>query len=46
MSDQDSHYINDTIQQLTQEFNIQHHKRIMYHPQASGTVEVFNKILE
>ena len=46
MSDQTSHLFNETIQQLTQEFMIHHHKNTPYHPQANGMAEDFNKILE
>jgi len=46
MSDQGTHFINSTINAMTEEFEVYHQKNTPHHPHANGTVEAFNNILE
>jgi len=46
MSDRGSYFLKKTIIYLLKELRMYHQKSISYHPQANGTVEAFNKILE
>jgi hypothetical protein len=46
VSDQGSHFINDTIKVLTQEFMILHRKSTTYYTQANGQAESTNKVIK
>jgi len=46
MSDHDTHFLNETISALKEEFQVYHQKSTPYHPQANGTIKAFTKILE
>ena len=45
ISDQGTHFVNDTIQVLLKKFIIDHRRKMTYHPQENGVVESFNKTL-
>ena len=46
ISDQGTHFFNQLIEELKEEFQIQHRRTSPYHPQANGVVKVFTKIVE
>ena len=46
ISNQVTHVVNQLIEELTDEFQIQHRITTPYHPQENGVVKAFNKILE
>jgi len=46
MSDRGTHFLNETIKALTEEFQVYHQKRRPYNSQANGAMEAFNKVLE
>src|ERR1044072_5707482 len=45
-SDQGTHFVNETINDLMKRFDMKHHKITAYHPQANGLVEKFNETLK
>jgi len=46
MRDQGTHFINNTIRTMNEEFEVHHQKSTLYHAQTNGTVEAFKKIME
>ena len=46
ISNQVTHVVNQLIEELTDEFQIQHRRTTPYHPQENGVVKAFNKIME
>ena len=45
VSDRGSHFLNETIQELTDLYAIKHTKSTPYYPRANGQVEVTNRII-
>jgi hypothetical protein len=46
VSDQESHFLNETIQILTKKFMVLHRKSTTYYPQANGQAENTNKVIK
>jgi hypothetical protein len=46
MRNQGTHFINNTINAMAEEFEVHHQKSTPYHPQEIGTIDAFNKIVE
>ena len=46
MSNRGTHFLNETICMMIEEFQVYNQKKISYHPQANGTVEAFKKVFE
>lgn len=46
MGDCGTYFLNETINELAEEFQVYHQKSTPYHPQANGMVEAFNKVLK
>jgi len=46
MRDHGTHFLNETINVLMEEFKVYHQKSTPYHLSANGTFEAFNNILE
>ena len=46
ISNQGTHFVNQLIEEITDEFQVQNRITTPYHPQENGAVEAFNKILE
>ena len=45
MSDRGSHFLDETIEYLLEDFMVVHKKLAPYHPQVNGQAEITNKIL-
>jgi hypothetical protein len=46
MSEEGTHFINNDIKAMTEEFELYHQKSTPYHPQENGIAKDFNKNLE
>jgi Integrase zinc binding domain/Integrase core domain len=44
-SDRGTHFVNQIVQELTEKFQMRHHKSTPYRPQANGQVERYNRTL-
>lgn len=46
MSDRGTHFLNETIVSLLEEFYMYHHKSTLYHPQVNDIIEEFKKFIQ